>query len=181
MTRTTKQDWLTIGVQMLSEEGASALTIERLAMALRLTKGSFYHHFQGLAGYKAALLESIERQVATQEQAVLEGFTTSADQSSATLAQAIGPASGLDRALRAWAQQDEEVRQLQVRLDAQRRVQVEALCRRLLKDEQHAQRMSQLAHVLLIGSAQIQPPLSTTTQQELLHELLQIYTKGANA
>jgi AcrR family transcriptional regulator len=53
--RFTKSDWLALGAQLLSDEGPSALSLERLTEAASLTKGSFYHHFRGRDGYLAAL------------------------------------------------------------------------------------------------------------------------------
>ncbi|MEV0081899.1 TetR/AcrR family transcriptional regulator [Saccharopolyspora sp. NPDC050642] len=42
-----KQDWLDAGLEILADQGVPALTIDRLATKLGLTKGSFYHHFGG--------------------------------------------------------------------------------------------------------------------------------------
>ena len=43
-------------MQLLSEEGPPALSLERLTEAAGRTKGSFYHHFQGRDGFLAALV-----------------------------------------------------------------------------------------------------------------------------
>ncbi len=52
----SKQAWLDEVLRTLADEGAPALRIDRLAGGLGLSKGSFYHHFDGMAGYKDALL-----------------------------------------------------------------------------------------------------------------------------
>lgn len=43
--RFSKSDWLELGLQLLRQEGPSALTIERMTAAAEKTRGSFYHHF----------------------------------------------------------------------------------------------------------------------------------------
>jgi AcrR family transcriptional regulator len=55
--RFAKSDWLALGAQLLSEEGPTALSLERLTEAAGRTKGSFYHHFHGRDGFLAALVE----------------------------------------------------------------------------------------------------------------------------
>ncbi len=57
MTRLSRNDWLKAGFEMLTNQGASGLTIENLTDKLDVTKGSFYHHFQNAEDYKIALLE----------------------------------------------------------------------------------------------------------------------------
>ena len=44
-----------------ASQGTDALTIDRLARGLGVTKGSFYHHFRNQADYRAALLKYWEQ------------------------------------------------------------------------------------------------------------------------
>jgi AcrR family transcriptional regulator len=55
-SRFARSDWLALGARLLSDEGPSALSLERLTEAAGRTKGSFYHHFQGRDGFLAALV-----------------------------------------------------------------------------------------------------------------------------
>lgn len=41
-----RQDWLTIGLQVLAQKGIEAVRVEPLAKLMNVTKGSFYWHFQ---------------------------------------------------------------------------------------------------------------------------------------
>lgn len=43
--RLGRRDWLQAALMMLAEEGIGAVSIERLARRLGVTRGSFYHHF----------------------------------------------------------------------------------------------------------------------------------------
>ena len=48
-------DWIALAVKSLRLEGASALTVDHLCKRARRTKGSFYHHFKGIAELTLAL------------------------------------------------------------------------------------------------------------------------------
>lgn len=48
MSRITRQDWLDGAVKALADGGFAALAVEPLARQLKISKGSFYHHFDSL-------------------------------------------------------------------------------------------------------------------------------------
>ncbi|MCL4861077.1 MAG: TetR/AcrR family transcriptional regulator [Caldilineaceae bacterium] len=186
MARTSKRDWLEAGLRILATQGALALTIERLTTALGLSKGSFYHHFQGLPGYKAALLAFVE----TEWREQVARAAGHADSPAAGMMRlfdvAVAETPELEIAFRAWALQDEEVREVQARMDRQRYDHIRALCQQLLADDAQALTMSRLAQALMIGGPQFQPPLPLAARRALLDELLRLYdvdtlTAGAHA
>jgi len=43
--RLTRQDWIDTALDVLIVEGIAAITMDRLANMLGITRGSFYHHF----------------------------------------------------------------------------------------------------------------------------------------
>jgi AcrR family transcriptional regulator len=55
MARLSGADWLDFGLRRLAEAGPEALTIEALCAAAGKTKGSFYHHFETVESFRAAL------------------------------------------------------------------------------------------------------------------------------
>lgn len=50
-------DWLDIALQVVAEEGMSALAVEPLAKRMGVTKGSFYWHFKNRQELVSALLD----------------------------------------------------------------------------------------------------------------------------
>jgi len=58
MARKTKQDWYDIAYQGLIESGVEAISAEKLATKLGVSRGSFYHHFGSRRGFHEALLEN---------------------------------------------------------------------------------------------------------------------------
>ena len=61
MARTHRDDWIEAGLSLLGREGEAALTLERLCAALGRTKGSFYHHFEGMPALGSAMLAAWEQ------------------------------------------------------------------------------------------------------------------------
>lgn len=175
MTRICKQDWLAAGLQILVEHGAAMLTIERLTAHVGVTKGSFYHHFQGLSGYKHALLQHIELLALQRVQRPLPQQLSPAEPLASLLTAAELDATDWEAPLRAWALQDDEVRAVQERIDSRRNAVVQTLCQQLVVDESRAKLMSHMAQALMIGSTQIQPPITPADRRRLFQELVRLY------
>lgn len=53
-------DWITAGLELLSQEGISGVKIQRLCERLGVTKGSFYWHFTDLHAFLGAMAKYYE-------------------------------------------------------------------------------------------------------------------------
>jgi AcrR family transcriptional regulator len=53
----SRTDWLSGGLNLLVEEGPSAMKVARLANCLGVTRGSFYWHFKTVPIYQEAMFE----------------------------------------------------------------------------------------------------------------------------
>ncbi|NWG54123.1 MAG: TetR/AcrR family transcriptional regulator [Hydrogenophilaceae bacterium] len=76
--RYERDDWIELGLALLSRHGPEALTLERLTDAAKKTRGSFYHHFEDHRAFLEALGECwLEREtdepIALAEAARLSG------------------------------------------------------------------------------------------------------------
>ncbi|TDD30745.1 TetR/AcrR family transcriptional regulator [Kribbella turkmenica] len=166
----TRREWLEAGLELLAAEGAPAVTIERLTGKLGVTKGSYYHHFTGTAGFRTALLEyfeaqftmrlidSVEREPGTEPWARLQHLLK--------LVLSDPDSARLEIAVRAWALQDAEARAAQERVDRTRTDYLRELCRGL-KADVDADRLAQLLYLILIGSEQVLPPVPTSELREI--------------
>ncbi len=56
MKKIEREDWFTAGLKILSKAGFQKITIENLCETLKVTKGSFYHHFKNTDAYVEALM-----------------------------------------------------------------------------------------------------------------------------
>ena len=55
--RLTRQDWVDAAIEVLAVEGICAVSIDRLAAKLQITRGSFYHHFEDRVDLLRAMLD----------------------------------------------------------------------------------------------------------------------------
>jgi AcrR family transcriptional regulator len=157
-----KQDWLDHGLTVVTDEGAQALTIDRLTGRLGVTKGSFYHHFAGMAGYQTALLGHFERVCADR---YIEALEAAPDEPTVMLDRLLdmvlaGKEQALETAMRAWAHRDCQVAEVLSRVDHTRVAYMEGLWLRRGRDKNEARHAAQLLYVMVIGAGHMLPPLS---------------------
>jgi AcrR family transcriptional regulator len=55
-TSLNRTKYFELGLDLLAEVGAKAVTIDALCTRLQVTKGSFYHHFSGVRDFMSQLL-----------------------------------------------------------------------------------------------------------------------------
>jgi AcrR family transcriptional regulator len=176
----TKVDWLNAGLRLLADEGAPAVTIDRLTAELGLSKGSYYHHFQGVSGFRTALLEHFAALFTTR---LIDTVEQQPDASAeAKLSQLLelvlaGPDdSKLEIAVRAWALQDGEARKAQERVDRARTQYLQTLCRGLESTLIDPDQLAELLYLILIGAEQVLPPVSSAKLRELYAGTLRLAT-----
>jgi AcrR family transcriptional regulator len=173
----TKSDWLQAGLEVLADDGPTALRIDRLCRRLGVSKGSFHHHFAGAGDFKRSLLAAYQGlAVEALDQAIDQ---TAADNPKAALAGLTAAIAGnqsfyrpdLEVAMRAWAFSDSEVRAVQERVDQQRLESLQAIWSRILEDPAAAHTAALLPYLVGIGASLVQPP---TPREELqrVYELL---------
>ncbi|WP_330229123.1 TetR/AcrR family transcriptional regulator [Nocardia sp. NBC_00508] len=177
----SKRDWLDAGFAVLAEDGARALTVERLCADLGLTKGSFYHHFRGMSGYRTDLLEHFETEYTGRYIAEAERVDAPARDKLARLRSVIladhETEHALEIAMRAWAMQDPEVYQLHQRVDQRRVDYVESLLRDVGEYCDESEPLARLLYLALIGAQQVIPPLPAQDIAEMYAFVLRMATK----
>jgi AcrR family transcriptional regulator len=174
MARKTLLDWFHAGSAILAEQGAQALTIDRLAVAIAVTKGSFYHHFTDIAEYKTAFLGYIEAADSTDVIAQLE-HSAPLDQLKRLFDIAATYPQDLALAMQAWALQDAEVRAVQARTYARQLAYTSALFEALIPDKARARLAAQMAFCILIGSLHVQSQLPKNARRRFFDEIIRIY------
>jgi AcrR family transcriptional regulator len=158
----TKADWLDAGLKVLADEGAPALTIERLTSELDLSKGSYYHHFTGAGGFRTALLEHFEKRFTTRLIDTVEERPEADPAGKLTQLMELVLADAdhvrLEIAVRAWALQDPGARAAQERVDHARTAYLQELCRGI-ESVGEPERLARLLYLILIGAEQVVPPV----------------------
>jgi AcrR family transcriptional regulator len=113
--RLTPKDWVLAGLAAMADGGIDAVRIERLALVLKTSKGSFYWHFADRPALLAAMLDFWHAEGTTAVIASLARVNDPAERLRMVTRIALETNSyGIDTAhaeaaLRAWAAQDELV------------------------------------------------------------------------
>jgi AcrR family transcriptional regulator len=175
MAKVTRQDWLNAALQLLADEGAAALTLQRLLARLGVSHGSFYHHFANRQALTDAMLAYWEQHMTVDIVADSDRSRDTGHRVSGLIDQGndfFSLQSPLENAIRSWAQANEHVRQVLERVDHQRRCHCRSLAASLVKDKQHAEHLGDLVHAVFIGSQQNMPAYSAQ-ETDNVYKMLQ--------
>ncbi|TDD67170.1 TetR/AcrR family transcriptional regulator [Jiangella aurantiaca] len=184
MSMVSRRDWLDEGLAVLAEGGAPALTIDRLTGRLGVTKGSFYHHFRGLADFKTALLEYFEAEWTERYIAAVEASPAAPRAKldhllELVLADESGPGtSDPEVGVRAWALQDPQVRAVQERVDRARAEYLRALWRAAGGTDDEARLMGWVLYLVLVGASHVVPPVPAGELRDIYRLLLRPAGEG---
>ncbi len=119
--RLTKSDWINHGLRTLANEGAKALKVGPMSTTLNVSRGSFYWHFRDIADFRSHILRSWRERTTDQVIQEIEAEKAQLDRLKPLMKRAFsGKQSGLDRAIRSWAAEDEDVAAIVATVDAGR-------------------------------------------------------------
>jgi len=105
--RLSDRQWIDAGLRALAREGIDAVRVERLAVDLSVTKGSFYWHFKDRGALLAALLQAWRQRATGAIIDEVEARGGSALERLRTLCLITYQADArLERAVRDWAAKD---------------------------------------------------------------------------
>jgi AcrR family transcriptional regulator len=118
--RLTKSDWIKHGLQTLAREGANALKVGPMSTALKVSRGSFYWHFRDIADFRSQLLRSWQERSTDQVIQELEAEKAEPGRLKHLMTRAFNVKRDLDRAIRSWAAEDEDVAKIVATVDDRR-------------------------------------------------------------
>jgi AcrR family transcriptional regulator len=118
--RLTKSDWIEHGLRTLATDGANALKVGPMATKLKVSRGSFYWHFRDIADFRSQVLRSWRERTTDQVIQELEAAKAEPDRLKHLIRRAFVAKRSLDRAIRSWAAEDEDVATIVASVDASR-------------------------------------------------------------
>jgi AcrR family transcriptional regulator len=118
--RLTKDDWITHGLRTLANEGANALKVGSMATKLKVSRGSFYWHFRDIADFRSQMLRSWQERSTDQVIRELDTAKAEPDRLKHLMKRAFAAKRNLDRAIRSWAAEEEDVAKIVASVDARR-------------------------------------------------------------
>ncbi len=169
MKKINKISWFNEGLQVLEICGPGKITIDGLCTRLGVTKGSFYHHFENMESYIAALMEYwLETHtLKIIEQSEAAGGT--ADKRKALNRTAAGLSYKAEQSIRAWGYFDAAVRRAVEKSDEIRLHYLINLYREAGMKAENAKDAAMLEYATLIGIQQLFPNLGGTEMIRLQH------------
>lgn len=165
--------WLEQGLVVLAEQGAPAVTLERLCERMGMSKGAFYHHFGSMPKYRARLLGYFESKCTTAviDEVEAMDLLSASERLRRLMAEVTKDASpALEVAMRAWAKQDPEAAQVQERVDATRIGYLRDLCEQA--GQERPDQTAKLLYLLLVGAEHVMPALPKAELREMYELLL---------
>lgn len=167
MKKIEKNDWFSTALSIMEREGFSKITIENLCSRLKVTKGSFYHHFKNMDDYIEAfmkywlndstmnLIKETERiENINQRQEVIRKL-------------AIERPQKYGQIIRAWSYSNDIVKKYLQEADATKLEYLITLRIANGTDKENAKYISMIEYALLVGIQQLFPDMPNTELEQL--------------
>ncbi len=172
MAQVNQQDWISAGLNQLRSEGPMAISGEKLARRLDVTRGSFYHHFRSMDDYVEKLMDEWE---SAHTHNPLQQVHASAKDAAAEMALLLEAAwnadADLEIAVRQWAFSNDRVRQRVERVDATRLQHLRCLYGELVRDSEKGNKFAVIAYYGLLGAMHAWPRHGRDELRRLILEI----------
>jgi AcrR family transcriptional regulator len=157
-TRRSREDWFGPAFEILAGHGPDALTIAALCRRLRVTKGSFYHHFAGMPQFVEALLRDWEEHFALILDEV-SGVSDPVHRFEVTADHIFSMPHDAEAALRAWAYRDPVVAAAVARMDRARAQNYANTLALLIDDPERCRVLASMGTAVLVGLQMCERPV----------------------
>ncbi len=183
-----RERWLNEGVEVLAEEGATGLRIDRIAARLGLSKGSFHHHFRGAAGFRRDLLDHLERMQTRSFADAVANASSHGNPSPHEVLRRLIPSTAdtdsfyrpeLETALRAWALTNPDAAATQTAIDRARLAELQGIWRQITTDEDTVRTAALLPYVIALGASVAMPPIGVDDLQRLYEWIMPFVPGGS--
>lgn len=152
-------DLLDAGLKLLETESVQQLTIDSLCRKLKVTKGSFYHHFKNRADFLERMLKHwVEGwTVSRMDEFGSEG--TAQERYNRIIDAAVHYPMNVEISIRAWAQRDELAQMYLRQVDSMRIKYLQDIFTEACGDPQRGEMLAKVDYMLFVGSRMISPPI----------------------
>jgi len=174
--RLSKADWIRHGLRTLAQLGPGGLSIAAMAERLHVSRGSFYWHFADSADFRAHLLEAWQTRATDAVIARLEAGQAPRERLRQLMTRAFSARrSALERAVRAWADEDKRVARAVAAADARRIVYISTLLTEAGLAGARAQARARFLYWAYLGQAIVMEPRHGALTQAALDEISALF------
>jgi AcrR family transcriptional regulator len=153
--RLTKSEWLRHGLRTLASEGPGALKVGPMSEKLNVSRGSFYWHFRGIEDFRSQLLQNWQEVSTDQVINELDSRPRDPGRLRDLMHRAFSTQRKLDRAVRSWAAQDENVASIVAAVDARRIARVARLLVEAGVDDARAAQRATFLYWAFLGQSAV--------------------------
>ena len=175
----TRDEYFDTALGLLATEGHGALKIGALCRALGVTTGSFYHYFGSLDGFIEALLDYWERERTERVLALAQVPTDPAERMARLKALALDVPHDAEGAIRAWANSNPRVAEVQKRVDQERFDGLREVILGVVPDRGRAELLAVLGISMLVGLPMWRSPVHRDELAALFDEYEQTILRHA--
>jgi AcrR family transcriptional regulator len=175
--RLTKSDWIGHGLRTLASEGSNALKVGPMAAKLEVSRGSFYWHFRDIAEFRSQVLRSWQERMTDQVIKELESAKAEPDRLKHLMKRAFVEQPRLDRAIRAWAAEDEDVARIVASVDARRVAYIAKLLVAAGVDSRRASPRAAFMYWAYLGQAIVMDPRHASIPASALDDISGLFEK----
>ena len=170
MARLSKEDWLEEGIKILSEFAQNKLRILYLCDRLKVTRGSFYHHFKSIDAYISDLMKKWEEENTLAFIRVSDEGENPMDKM-LILSKRIGKAEqSVEASIRSWSFYNPLVKAHLERVDQERLAYLESIFKEMGFSKKVARARAKIEYGLLIGIQQLNPNM-TKKEMKFIYEI----------
>ncbi|WP_421902515.1 TetR/AcrR family transcriptional regulator [Maridesulfovibrio sp.] len=150
-SRHCAEDLLNAGLKLLETESVQQLTIDALCRKLRVTKGSFYHHFKNRADFLERMLEHwVEGWTLASIEAADEGVDA-VERFNLIVEKSHKLPSGTETSIRAWALHDQLAQKYIERVDSMRIEYLRSIFEEVSGNPERAALLSKISYSMFLG------------------------------
>ncbi len=160
MKKVDKKNWFEEGLKILANDGFQKITIDNMCTILKVTKGSFYHHFKNIDGYIAALMEYWMEKNTVDFITATEAITNIDEKHIRLNDLAASASQKAEQVIRAWSFSNEIVRKYVQQVDDMRMEYLISLNIQSGMEKTAAKDYAILEYGALIGVQQLCPNIS---------------------
>jgi AcrR family transcriptional regulator len=174
--RLTKSDWIDHGLRTLAHDGPNALKVGPMSTTLKVSRGSFYWHFRDIADFRSQILRSWQERMTDQ---VIQEVAEKAepDRLKHLMRRAFVVKRGLDRAIRSWAAEDEDVATVVASVDASRVAYIAKLLVAAGVESRRALPRAAFMYWAYLGQAIVMDPRHSSIPASALADISDLFEK----
>jgi AcrR family transcriptional regulator len=173
--RLTKSGWIRHGLRTLAKHGPNALKVGPMSTKLKVSRGSFYWHFRDVADFRSQLLQSWQESSTDQVIQDLDARKGEPDRLKHLLRRALGGTLNLDRAIRSWAAEDEDVARIVASVDRRRVAGIAKLLAEAGVETERALHRAAFLYWAYLGQAIVMDPRHSSISAVALDDISDLF------